>query len=379
MGVFEEGVVLMCIGVLGIIGNIISIPYFGQKINRQKNFYTLLTCLSVTDLIVVVTGLLLYAVSKLSDKYSNGMYFVIAPVLFPIFEIGSTGSIYFTLAVCIERYFVVCRPFWYHEKAIPSWRYTIPILLFSVIYNIPRFFEVRTVRTYQSILSESQLNETSEEGYNITLMHLKNENKIVYSVEPTEMRKNVNYYGVYHIGCAIIFQFIIPLLVLIVSNGLILRQLIKYSYKSIDDPTSNEDSAHRRHSNVMVLRPLIGQSHNHLTVNSNNGHETRTSLSTPTHFSIQFARRRSQIHRAKVTLAICGIFTICHLFKWVLNIYELYVRFGSNNLSEEERYKKINESNWFITVLNISNTLIVLNSSINFYIYLLKECWTRNA
>ena len=145
MGLVEEGVVLMCIGVLGIIGNIISIPYFGSRITRQKTFYTLLTFLSITDLIVVTTGLLLYAVSKLSIAYKNGIYGMIAPFLFPIFEIGSTGSIYFTVAVCIERYFVVCRPFWYHEQAIPSRTYTIPILCFSVIYNIPRFFEVKTV------------------------------------------------------------------------------------------------------------------------------------------------------------------------------------------------------------------------------------------
>ena len=77
MEVFEEGLVLMCIGVLGIIGNIISIPYFGSKIKRQKTFYTLLTCLSIADLVVVITGLLLYAVSKLSEAYKHGIYLVL--------------------------------------------------------------------------------------------------------------------------------------------------------------------------------------------------------------------------------------------------------------------------------------------------------------
>ena len=182
MEVFEEGVVLLCIGVLGIVGNIISIPYFGSKIKRQKTFYTLLTCLSITDLVVVIAGLLLYAVDKLSKAYEHGTYFIIAPYLYPIFEIGSTGSIYFTMAVSIERYFVVCRPFWYHEKAIPSWRYTIPILCFSVMYNIPRFLEVKTVTQSQNTLTTFQFNETSVEQNNITQIYLNNTQKVSYSI-----------------------------------------------------------------------------------------------------------------------------------------------------------------------------------------------------
>ena len=81
--------------------------------------------------------------------------------------------------------------------------------------------------------------------------------------------------------------------------------------------------------------------------------------------------------RAKVTLAICGIFLFCHLFKWVLNIYELYFRFRNNHLSEEETESMMNGSDWFIAVVNISNTLVILNSSINFYVYVLKDCWTK--
>ena len=60
-----------------------------------------------------------------------------------------------------------------------------------------------------------------------------------------------------------------------------------------------------------------------------------------------------------------------------LNIYELYIRFRSSNLSEEEKQAAINQSDWFATVVNISNTLVILNSSINFYVYVLKDGWTK--
>ena len=91
MGSIEEGVVLTCISVLGILGNLISIPFFGSKLKRQKTFYTLLTCLSITDLVVVITGLLLYAVSKLSVVYRDGTYFVIAPYFSHYSRLGVLG------------------------------------------------------------------------------------------------------------------------------------------------------------------------------------------------------------------------------------------------------------------------------------------------
>ena len=160
------------------------------------------------------------------------------------------------------------------------------------------------------------------------------ENVSTYSIEATAMRLNVAYYGIYHIGCAIIFQFIVPLLVLLVGNVMILKQLIKDSLGS---------------------SPICS-----------NGARGQFGPQVTQH------RRRSQIGRTRVTLAICGIFTTCHLFKWVLNIYELYVRY---NLSEKETAELLNDSVWFETVVNISNTLVVLNSSINFYVYLLKICW----
>ena len=143
---FTEGIILLCIGIFGLAGNLLSIPYFLRRRPGQKTFYTLFIYLSVCDIIVVI-GMLLYGIPKVSEKYAEETFLIIAPYILPTFEIGSTGGIYFTMAICIERYLVVCRPFWYREKAIPSTIYTIPIIFFSVLYNIPRFFELKTTHT----------------------------------------------------------------------------------------------------------------------------------------------------------------------------------------------------------------------------------------
>ena len=333
---FTEGIILLCIGIFGLAGNVLSIPYFIRRRPGQKTFYTLFIYLSVCDIIVVVIGMLLYGLPKVSEKYAEETFLIIAPYILPTFEIGSTGGIYFTMAICIERYLVVCRPFWYREKNIPSTIYTIPIICFSVLYNIPRFFELKTVIDYGPVYNDTNIylsakNKTLE----ITAdFDGKMENVSIYSIEATAMRLNVAYYGIYHIGCAIIFQFMLPLLVLLVGNVMILQRLLKDSLGS--SPICSDGARGQ-------FGPQVTQH-----------------------------RRRSQIGRTRVTLAICGIFTACHLFKWVLNIYELYVRY---NLSEKETEQLLNDSVWFETVVSISNTLVVLNSSINFYVYLLKICW----
>ena len=372
MGMLHEGLVTLSIGAIGTLGNVIAIPYFGKRILSQKTFYILLLFLSICDLIVVINGMLLYGLPKVSDSYASETYFLIAPYVFPIFEMGSTGGIYFTVAICVERYFVVCRPLWYRAQSIPSRIYTIPVLLFSIIYNIPRFFEIRTVKVYNDSYTNGtnldpnfanstkeayynngnnrSLNESHEILNNSSFQNVSISQSFQYSFEPTELRKNVNYYGVYHIGCAITFLFILPLLILITANILILKVLIKHNY---GPPAMMTNGA-----------------------GGGGGDGFQRTMSMHQHPS-QLRRRRNQVDRAKVTLAICGIFLFCHLFKWVLNIYELYVRFRSSNLSEEEKQEAINQSDWFPTVVNISNTLVILNSSINFYVYVAKDGWTR--
>ena len=49
------------------------------------------------------------------------------------------------MAVAIERYITVCHPFF---KLSHNWspkKYIIPILIFSVAYNIPKFGELEVI------------------------------------------------------------------------------------------------------------------------------------------------------------------------------------------------------------------------------------------
>ena len=67
---------------------------------------------------------------------------------------------------------------------------------------------------------------------------------------------------------------------------------------------------------------------------------------------------------AKLSLVIVFIFILCHSFKLIPNIYELF--FGLTDAGELQ-------SSWVRSVIHFSNFLIVLCCSSNFYVY----CFTH--
>jgi hypothetical protein len=51
------------------------------------------------------------------------------------------------MAVAFERYITVCHPFF---KVVHNWsarRYILPILILSIAYNLPKYGELKVVRT----------------------------------------------------------------------------------------------------------------------------------------------------------------------------------------------------------------------------------------
>ena len=346
-----EGSVLLGMGIIGSIGNCLAIPYFSWRIKRQWNYYTLLIYLAVFDSIVVVSGILLYALSFLPTNYrSTGVHLIIAPVMLPLSEIGSTGSIYFTMAISIERYFVICRPLYHRVHAFKSKTYIIPILLFTIVYNIPRFFELQTDYCKLSDSSNATLSNCSKNcvcpeknyvsgGQSITLV----------CISPTLLRQNKTYYGIYHVGCNIVFLYFIPIIVLAISNIQIIRKLI--SYQKIPGTISTEINNQRRHSVHPNLR-----------------------------YPSERQRRQNQVNRAKVVLVISGIFVVCNTCKWSVNAFEFYVRFRDDDKRKEESIAKDLNTYQIVDVgMSIGNSLVMFISSINFYVYMLKQWWAEKS
>ncbi|XP_023337723.1 FMRFamide receptor [Eurytemora carolleeae] len=200
-----EGVLLPILALFGIVGNILCLFVFNQKkVELKPSFSNILKCLSVFDILFLVGMVLLYTVPRASSTYRTNIEPVILPVLLPLTQVTLTGSVYSVVAVAVERYYTICRPFKYNMmgecKGLP---YIMIIIIFSFVYNINKFFELTTI---------SKLVET-EAG-----------NHSVYVNEMTPLRKNATYTTVYILynTCG---MGILPIFLLTFLNNRIVRDM----------------------------------------------------------------------------------------------------------------------------------------------------------
>ena len=67
--------------------------------------------------------------------------------LYQLNSIAIVASIITTVVLALERYLAVSKPIEYHNATlgINPWRrvmnYIIPVIVFSIIFNVPKFFE----------------------------------------------------------------------------------------------------------------------------------------------------------------------------------------------------------------------------------------------
>ena len=161
-----------------------------------------------------------------------------------------TGGIYFTMAITVERYFTVCHPFYRVSHSWPAKAYVIPIVSFALIYNIPKFFEIRTrppldlvannvtiVNNTMAGMEDMDIGNATGTG-NQTLPELSyltfyengtvqewNPDLFDYGIEATTMRMNQAYYNIYCMWLNFLFMGLGPFILLITLNSLMLHRL----------------------------------------------------------------------------------------------------------------------------------------------------------
>ncbi len=119
--------------------------------------------------------------------------------------------------------------------------YTIPIVFCSVLFNIPRFFELQTEMKLTNMTNESNLTEEI----------------MMPQVVMTDIRKNPAYSRDYVMIANSISLIVIPMLVLIILNSFIFRKISKANARH------NAISSHQRrdHSVAKMLIIIVLVSH----------------------------------------------------------------------------------------------------------------------
>jgi hypothetical protein len=153
-----EGIGQMILGSIGFIANCVAIPILGSK-EMSSMFNRLLTCLAVFDNIFIVCSVLegvrKHIGSTQTHEYLFGYF------LYQFHNMVMCCSAYLTVVLALERYRAVWRPIEYHNNVNSSahpWRrvlksYICPVVVFSVLFNLPKFFETkfeeRTIHHYE--------------------------------------------------------------------------------------------------------------------------------------------------------------------------------------------------------------------------------------
>lgn len=207
---YMSGIVLNCVGIVGLLGNILSMIILSRPHMRSSINY-LLIGLARSDTILIITSILLFGLRSIYP-YTGRMfyyfYFImpqIVPVLFPLASAAQTATSYLTLMVSLERYVAVCHPL--RARALCTYGrskyYVIFCATIAVLFNFIRLWEVQVVEYDSPILG------------------------VVYCARASALRRNETYITIYVHWCYLVVNEFIPFFGLTVFNVLIYLQVRK--------------------------------------------------------------------------------------------------------------------------------------------------------
>ena len=139
---------------LGIIGNAVSLVVLQKKSMRTSSTYSYLSALAVCDMFMLMFTMVLLWKDIVPPKqgvqkwpWLEGIY----PYLFPFFHPAAftfqVTSIWLTLAFTVDRYIMICHPFTAEPYCTVSRARKViaGIFIAGVLFNMPKFFEYRTI------------------------------------------------------------------------------------------------------------------------------------------------------------------------------------------------------------------------------------------
>ena len=321
-----EGFGSLLIGSGGIVMNIIAICVILKSELKTSFFYWLLICLAICD-----STFLLNCVLESFRRYMGSTplhNYIFAVFLFPFRSVAMLCSIYITVGISVERYNAIVHPvshqrntgmstvqqtYAFHRKRL--FKYIGPIIVFSICFYIPRYFEVKV-----DIKKNDEDCLDNFEFSNCTVQYL---------LQVTDLRKDENYVLWYINILNLVVTCLIPLLSIMYLNYKVYFALKNYMKR------------------IPSLHTLP------LNITSKSKEK-------------QHNQNTDKIQQTTTLFGIIIVFVICHALRIILNIEELC------NLESLNQSISVGCNPWsfsFMVRATICSTLLQINCSINFLVY----------
>ena len=218
-----SGVFLVIVGLLGVIGNTLSLIVLSQRLFRKNAFFNLLNVMACFDLLFILSyGIKIgYQSMACRENYNAEL----GHITYIFMNLGLTGSIYSTVVVSFERCLSICLP---HLKLCNN---RVSIYIFAIVFvtftfNVPIFFEYHYSIGNGMLVSE----------------------KFSWADSDT-------YKTSYHLWAALVIGSLLPLLALIFLNGAILTKL---NLSRKDQTTKMNKNNEGRKRMTRILFGIVG-------------------------------------------------------------------------------------------------------------------------
>ena len=362
-----DGIFLCTLSSFGILRNLFSINILWQaKAIIGNMFHQLLIGLFFSDSLVLFTSILWHLKWNIGLK-SHALTVMYPYIILPFNHIAMTASIFVTVGIAHERYQTTRKhtlvtqgqlsqqqhdlttATQHHQRKLL--KYLLPIFLFSVIFNIPKFLELKVVyaptKMHDYILEQKTGIPVSGTSFIEDFQHstttdagnFPNWNKQAVSVPELYVSDYViqdpqfvvNYYWT----CVVILG-ILPFALLAFLNYRI--------YKITKVQTSDEAQA-TEGDQSSVIKELLELTER-LTEHSINNDQNNNI-------------KKMEANSTKVAMAIVVVFLCCHgirtLVQIILGACEATTQCGGSD-------------EWQPIVLSFSNVFVILKSSVNMVI-----------
>ena len=317
----------LSISIVGVVLNFITIVVLLTTNMRNNFFNRLLLCLSIFDNLYLLCEI--SEVARLLNPTPAHLH-LFARFIYPFRSLFLCSSIYMTIALTLERYQAITSPVQYRARGNANMTkrlltYVLPVLLVTLFYYAPKFFDLEVVKELNCNSGSSDKNssiETDGVNKNFSCTH-------EYVLLPSPLRTNHHYVLWYMNISNLILTAFIPVVSLLYLSCKIYLSLNKFIRRQ---PSC-------RHTGQRQL------------LESNGSFKRQQNLDEKKTF---------------ILFSLVTVFVICHSLRIILNVDEFL------NLPQfvEELQKGCNTQKfWDQILIPLNQLLLIINASAHFFIY----------